>query len=406
MMRKHVLVTYFYLLAGSFIVSAQTTATVRAQLLPLLTAAQQAIAANQMPAALAKLNEARSIATLNPQETLLIQRLTVAAGINDDAQQALVTASLEGLINSSLVPLDEKLTLIETAISLSQKQRNYPLVIQSVEQYLKLAPAKRSVLVARAQAHYFLKQFELAAAQIKTIVEPPKPNEATPEETLLRMWADSYKQLKNNAGYESALWLLLKHHPQPAYFADFLSRKLEGLEPKSRYELDVYRLMRETKSLTDAEDYLAMVQLCIKAGLPQEALDTLQAGKTAGKLSTTTNLAQTNALQSQINKRVAEDANSLVKLENEAKIAADGNAAAQAGELYFATAQWAKATSMYESAISKGGLRREEMIRLHHAIALQQSGKLVQAKAAFAWSTFDDTAKMIGQTWLLLSTKP
>ena len=405
-MRKFVLVSCFCLLAGSFVVSAQTTATVRAQLLPLLTAAQQAIAANQMPAALAKLSEARSIAALNPQESILIQRLTVAAGINDDAQYALVTSALDGLISSPLVPIDEKLSLLETSISLSQKQRNHAHTIQATEQYLKLTPAKRSVLVARAQAHYFLKQFDLAAPQIKSIVTAIKANEASPEETLLRMWADSYKQLKNSAGYETALWALINHHPKPAYFADFLNRKLEDLEPKSRYELDIYRLMRETKALSDADDFFTMAQLSIKAGFPQEALNTLLAGKTAGVLGTSGNLAQTSALQNQSNQRLAEDVNSLSKLENTSIMATDGNVAAQVGELYFASMQWEKAAHYYDKAITLGSLKREDMVRLHHAIALKQSGKLVQAKAAFAWAAFDETAKMIGDTWLLLNNKP
>ena len=333
-------------------------------------------------------------------------RLTVAAGINDDAQQALVASALDGLISSSFVPVDEKLSLLETSISLSQKQRNYMLVIQSTEQYLKLAPTKRSVLVAQAQAHYFLKQFDLAAPQIKAIVLSIKPTDPAPEETLLRMWADSYKQLKNNSGYEMALWSLLTYHPKPAYFADFLNRKLEELEPKSRYELEVYRLMRETKSITDADDFLTMVQLCIKAGLPQEALSTLLAGKAAGKIGTAENLDKTNALQSQITQRLAEDTYSLSKLENETATATDGNAAAQAGALYFSSAQWGKAVDLYDKAISKGGLRREDTIRLHHGIALQQSGKQAQAKTAFAWASFDETAQMIGRVWLLVTAKP
>lgn len=405
-MRNLVIGTCFWAFALTVEVSAQTPATVRTELFPLLTTAQQAIASNQMSIALARLSEARNIAALNPQELMLIQRLTVAAAVNDDSQQHLVTVSLEALIGSSLVPSDEKLSLLETMISLSQRQRNYARVVQSAQHYLQLSPAKRSVLVSAAQAHYFLKQFDLAAPQIKAIVQLSQPEEPAPEETLLRMWADSYKQLKNSDGYEAALWLLLTHYPKPTYFADFLNRKLEALESKSRYELDVYRLMRETKALTDADDYFVFIQLCIKAGLPQEALIVLQAGKAAGKIGVGANITQTNALSVHIVQRLAEDANSLSKLENESLTSADGNASAQAGELYFASAQWEKAVSFYDKALKKGSLKHEEMIRLHHVIALKQSNKLTQAIAALAWASFDDTAKMIGQTWLLINAKP
>ena len=65
-----------------------------------------------------------------------------------------------------------------------------------------------------------------------------------------------------------------------------------------------------------------------------------------------------------------------------------------------------KLSDLYDKAIRKGGLRREDTIRLHHGIALQQSGKQAQAKTAFAWASFDETAQMIGRVWLLVTAKP
>lgn len=393
-------------LVCTFNATGQTTPQVRADLSPVLISAQEALQNKQFPLALGKLATARALPQLNAQERMLIDRLTVAAALSSDGQLDLAATSLKNLVASTAVPDTEKPALLEDLISTAQKQKDHAGVVQAASQFLSLAPGKRTVLLAQAQANYFLKNHETTANQISTLVADFSLPNTPPEETLLRMWADSYKQLKNQSGYDTALLTLLTHYPKPAYWADFLTRQLQHLEPNSRYELDVYRLLRETDNLQDEDDYTAMIQLALKAGLPREALRAWDAGVASGVLGKSTNRPATSALQGQIQRKVAEDANSLAKLEKEATQSADGNAAAQAAELYFATAQWTRAVTLYESAINKGRLRREDMTRLHLAIALKQAGQADRAKAAFEWAQFDPAAKMIGQSWMRLKTKP
>ncbi|MDO8457804.1 MAG: hypothetical protein Q7T07_12955 [Burkholderiaceae bacterium] len=402
----HRVIVILGFLVCTFNATGQTTPQVRADLSPVLISAQEALQNKQFPLALGKLATARALPQLNAQELMLIDRLTVAAALSSDGQLDLAATSLKNLVASTAVPHTEKPALLEDLISTAQKQKNHAQVIQAASQFLSLAPGKRSVLLAQAQAHYFLKNHDAAASQIRTLVADFSLPNTPPEETLLRMWADSYKQLKNQGGYDTTLLALLTHYPKPAYWADFLTRQLQHLEPNSRYELDVYRLLRETGNLLDEDDYTAMIQLALKAGLPREALRTWDAGVASGVLGKSKNRPATSALHGQIERKVAEDANSLAKLENEAHQSLDGNTAAQAAELYFATEQWARAVTLYELAISKGRLRREDMTRLHLAIALKQAGLADRAKAAFEWAQFDHAAKTIGQSWVRLKTKP
>lgn len=386
--------------------SGQTTPPVRIDLSPVLIAAQEALQNKQFPLALGKLAVARALPQLNAQERMLIDRLTVAAALSSDGQLDLAATSLKHLIASTAVPPAEKPALLEDLISTAQKQKNHAGVVEAASQFLSLAPAKRTVLLAQAQATYFLKNHDATASQIRTLITDFSLPGTPPEETLLRMWADSHKQLKNQSGYDTALLALLTHYPKPAYWTDFLTRQLQHLEPNSRYELDLYRLLRETGNLLDEDDYTAMIQLAIKAGLPGEAARAWDAGVAVGALGKGTNRPATRALQGQIERKVAEDANALAKLENEAPQSADGNAAAQAAELYLATAQWARAVTWYEVALGKGRLRREDMVRLHLGIAQKQAGQTERAKTTFEWASFDNTAKMIGQSWMRLKTKP
>jgi hypothetical protein len=402
-MRRVVVILGFWVC--SFHATGQTAPQVRADLSPVLMSAQEALHNKQFPLALGKLAAARALPQLNAQERMLIDRLTVAAALSSDGQLDLAATSLKNLITSTVVPETEKPALLEDLISTAQKQKNHAEVVQAASQFLSLAPGKRTVLLAQAQANYFLKNHDASAKQIRTLVADFSLPDTPPEETLLRMWADSYKQLKNQSGYDAALLTLLTHYPKPAYWADFLTRQLQHLEPNSRYELDVYRLLRETGNLLDEDDYTAMIQLALKAGLPREALRAWDAGVAAGVFGKSTNRPATSALQGQIERKVAEDANALVKLENETTQSADGNAAAQAAELYFASAQWARAVTLYELALGKGRLRREDMVRLHLGIAQKQAGQTERAKATFEWASFDNTAKMIGQCWIRLKIR-
>lgn len=393
-------------------VGAQTTPGVGAEAAALLTAAQDALKAKNPQLAIDKLNAASALPALSGKEAEIMQRLRVAAGM-DAGQPALASAALEALVASPEVPASEKPGLIESLISLAQKQKDHQRVIDASKLFASIPAAPtRGAQQAQAQAHYFLKHYDAAIAQINALLPSAATKPGTgvslppqPEEYLLRMLADSHQQLKNRAGYLQSLGLLLQYHPSQAYWSDYLSRHISQLDAGSPLALDWYRLVRATQSLEDADDYLAYAQQALKAGFPLEAQAVLEQGHKSGLLAAGAAKQTTDTLGSQISRRVSEDAAAVESLEKQLPSAANGSVAAQLADLHLANGKWGQAHSLYRSALEKGGLRREELARLRLGIALAQDGQKDVALSALAWAGWSPNASALAQAWSLWAGK-
>lgn len=387
---------------------AQTAPVLRPELAVLVAAVQEALKAKTPDAALDKLQAASALPQLTGKETEVIQRLRVVASM-DAGKPALAMASLEALVAAPEVPASEKPTLIENLIALAQKHKDHPRVIDATLLFQRVqVPPTRGALLAAAQAHYFLKQYEQAVRQINDVLSPAgaAPGTATtppgkPEEYVLRMLADSHTQMKNRAGYLQALTLLVKHYPSQAYWSDYLARHISQLEANSPLALDWYRLVHATQNLEEADDYLEYAQLALKAGFPKEALAILDLGLKADVLGKGAAKATSDALRTQTVRRAADDAGSLALLEQQLAAAANGSLAAQLGDLYLADKQWPQAQAHYQTALDKGGLRREELTRLRRGIALAQQGQKPAALLALSDVGPNAGAQALGQAWAL-----
>ena len=395
-------------------VAAQTTPGVRAEAAVLLSAAQEALKAKNPQLAIDKLHAASALPALSGKESEILQRLRVAAGM-DAGQPAMAMAALEALVALPEVPASEKPGLIESVISLAQKQKDHQRVLEAGKLFGSIAATPtRASLLAQAQAQYFLKRYDLAIAQITALL----PSDATatgtrtaaalqsaPEEYLLRMLADSHQQLKSRSGYLYSLGLLLQYHPSQAYWSDYLARHISQLETNSPLALDWYRLLRAAQCLQEADDYFEYVQHALKAGFPLEAQAVLELGLKSGLLETASAKQTAQALGPQIERRVSEDKTSSELLEKQLPNAANGNAAAQLADLHLASGKWAQAHAMYRIALEKGDLRREELTRMRLGIALAQDGQKDTALAALAWSGWTSSVRPLAQAWTLWANK-
>ena len=404
------------LLCSYSLAAAQTAPGLRPEIAVLFSAAQDALKAKQAELAIDKLNAASALPPLPGKETEFLHRLRVAAGM-DAGKPAIAMAALEALVALPEVSASEKPGLIESVISLAQKQKDHQRVIDAAKLFGSIpAPPTRGTLLALAQAHYFLKRYDLAIAQINALLpsSAPVPAAATgmtaglqspPEEYLLRLLADSHQQMKNRVGYLQSLALLLQYHPSQAYWSDYLARHISQLEANSPLALDWYRLVRAAQCLQEADDYFEYVQHALKAGFPLEAQAVLELGLKSGLLETASAKQTAQALGPQIERRVSEDKTSSELLEKQWPNAANGNAAAQLADLHLASGKWAQAHAVYRMALEKGGLRREELTRMRLGIALAQDGQKEAALAALAWSGWTSSARPLAQAWTLWANK-
>lgn len=186
----------------------------------------------------------------------------------------------------------------------------------------------------------------------------------------------------NQVGYFGSE--LLKAQPNSDNWGDTLA----ALRRAGRYDatvlLDIDRLAGRSNSFTNGSDYMEMVQIGTKLGLPKEVLATIDAGVAAGKLSRT-DISVADAL-TQANARIKSDtaSNLLGGYERDAAApTAKPATIVGAGDSFLSYGQPAKAEQFYKLAADKPGVD-QGLVYTRMGIAQYDQGKFADAAATFA----------------------
>jgi len=164
--------------------------------------------------------------------------------------------------------------------------------------------------------------------------------------------------------------------------------------------LDLLRLMRQTGAFQSDGAYGEYIDIASKSGLLGEVKSTIEEGRAAGKLAPT----KYADYYAQASEGMAKDKASLAAGEAAATKAPTGKAAASTADAYLGYKDYAKAVSLYRTALQKGSVDAGE-INTRIGIALALSGDAAGAKSAFEQVT-TGARKSIAEYWLLwLSTK-
>jgi tetratricopeptide (TPR) repeat protein len=360
-----------------------------------LQAAQEAIQAKQPDVALQKIQEARSTPQLTEPEKMFLERLSVVAAMN--AQKFdVASTSLDYLLQSQQLSATDRLTLTETMVSVSQRNKDHAKVVQWARRYAQDGGKNQRVHMMKVQA---LALQGLHKDVVQEMADAYKATGYQPEEAELRIYAFSQKQLKDDAGYISTLTQLVTRFPTKDYWSDLLS--IMGRAPgiNARTQLDVSRLMDAAGTMEEAEDYLDTAQFAIKAGLPYEALRVLDQGQVAGLYKGAT-AANATKLKQQAQQRAAEDDKALKSL----TLASDNAPMlVQLGDVLLSKGQWAEAAEAYQKALGKGGLKREADARLHCGIALVKTKQFDAAKAMLQSVAGDASSMQVANLWISLA---
>lgn len=360
-----------------------------------LQAAQEAIQAKQPDVALQKIQEARSTPQLTEPEKMFLERLSVVAAMN--AQKFdVASSSLDYLLQSQQLSATDRLTLTETMVSVSQRNKDHAKVVQWARRYAQDGGKNQRVHMMKVQA---LALQGLHKDVVQEMADAYKATGYQPEEAELRIYAFSQKQLKDDAGYISTLTQLVTRFPTKDYWSDLLS--IMGRAPgiNARTQLDVSRLMDAAGTMEEAEDYLDTAQFAIKAGLPYEALRVLDQGQVAGLYKGAT-AANATKLKQQAQQRAAEDDKALKSL----TLASDNAPMlVQLGDVLLSKGQWAEAAEAYQKALGKGGLKREADARLHCGIALVKTKQFDAAKAMLQSVAGDASSMQMANLWISLA---
>ena len=149
----------------------------------------------------------------------------------------------------------------------------------------------------------------------------------------------------------------------------------------SQVQLDLYRLQAANGAMASERDYQAYAQFAEKAGNHAEAKAIIEAGRAAGKLTSTQ--AATATLMKSVTPKAAKQIAALPAAAKKAASAKDGSAALAVADDYFSLSQFSQAVAQYRLALSKGGVDQGRA-NTRLGIALARSGDLPGGKAALA----------------------
>jgi tetratricopeptide (TPR) repeat protein len=390
---------FFLALLGTLglVFSANAQGVVQPEAAKSFQAAQDALNAGQAENAITLAQQALSTPGITASERPVIQR-TLAIAALQAKKFPLAILTLEAMLQEMPegTPAAQKIPLIEALLSASDQAQDLSKLVTWSRIYFKLEGGNPSIRPVLIQSLVKLNRHEEVIQEVKEKIRLDEASKVKILQNDLRIMALSQRQIKDEAGYNSTLKMLLQNYPNKAYWAEAIARLGRQANFNSRFELDLYRILEVTGNLEDTSEYVDMASLALNVGLPAEAARVVELAFASGKMGQGSAAANHQKLRQQIQVRLAEDEKALPGLEKSAK---DANTLASLAEVYTSKQNWSQANAFFGRALAMGGLRREAETRLHAGIVLFRLGQ--KAEAAKMWDSVqgDATAVEFAQLW-------
>lgn len=351
-----------------------------------ISEAQKAIAAKKFDEAIAKLNEVDSIAARTPYDNFAAAQLRAYA-LGQQGKQTEALPYYIAQIESGFLPADEAARLSRGVVQLLYVIKDYPKSIEWGQKTLAAGNGDSETWFFIAHSYYQQKDFANAIKVSNDYLADAQKKGEKPKENQLLVLLQSSFQSRDNATTLKALEMLVQYFPKADYWRDLLItvRDTSGRGAGSdNYTFNVYRLMRETGTLRESNDFLEMAQLGVSQGSPGEASDALRRGQGADAFKTESDKSAATKLQQTAKGLEDSDRAGLVKFEAEAKAAKGGEGDVRLGQALLSYDQAEKAVEAIQRGIGKGSLRNADEAQILLGIALLRLDRKADAAMAFA----------------------
>ena len=371
-----------------------------------LSAAQTAVQAKDVATAEPLVAQAEALAKNDDDKyvsTVLrlqieVLKIDAARASNPNPDRSRLIAPYQALLSNPKTPPNNAADYALDLGILYYNSKQYPQAVTYFERAKSLGSTEPNLDANIVRAKMQSGDSAGSLANLETMIQQQTQAKGKADEELYRFALSKTIQAKDGPGTLKWMRTYLSAYPTPKNWRDMI--KIYGLQqgsfitPGRTQVLDLYRLMRATKSLADQYDYESYAHQANLVGLPWEAKTVITEGRAAGKLTTAGNSA---AELAQANKGIAAEG-SLTPLEAKSKSAADGKLAGQTGDAQLGSANYTKAAELYRLALQKGGVNTAE-INTRLGIALAMSGDKAGAKTAFGAVTGSPSAD-IAALWM------
>lgn len=206
--------------------------------------------------------------------------------------------------------------------------------------------------------------------------------------------------MKNNVNGAAGKWTykLVEAYPTGENWRAALSVYRDSATPKlsNQENLELMRLMRKADAMESERDYFEYADAADPRRLPGEVVSLLEEGLAKGDVPSSS--AYVKETLAAARSSVAADKASLGASERDANKSANGKIALATADALLGYADYAKAASLYQAAITKGGV---DMPRAHMGLGIANVGKNDWAAAKQAFSSVTGSRKSIADFWAL-----
>ncbi len=386
-------------LQGSFAQDA-----VRPEVGKPLQAAQEAIKAQKFKDALARINEADAVSNKTANESLLIERMRIAAASGGgDVETA--AKSFEALNATGKLSAAEKVRMVESISVAYYRAKEYAKAMLWCQRYFKEGGTSPTIRTLLIQSQYLSGDFAGAARELTTEIQAAEKAGTAPPQERLNLLLNAATQMKDANTTVYALERLVTFYPKKEYWLDLLSRMQRKPGFSDRLALDTYRLSLAIGSMSAANDYSEMAQLALQAGLPHEARQVVDKGFAAGVLGKGADGERHKRLRDLVNKRLEEEKIARTEIEKQATAEKDGGALVNAGFSLVFAGETAKGLAMMQQGLSKGTLKRPDDAKLHLAIAYLMAGDSAKAQGVLKNVGGADGTADLARLWALYAKR-
>ena len=372
-----------------------------------LQAARDSLGKGKPKRALEQIEEARSVGKLSEYEQFVIAQMRGAA-LSAAGRPTAAAGEFEKVLAAGRLPAGEQLQVREALVGAYLRAKQYDKAVRAIKAYQSEGGTKAEVLAYLPQAYYLAGDYRQAASESARRIRELEKAGKRPSQQQLKLYASCYAKLDDMRGYRRALEKMVRHHPEPGYWADLIQRTARQPGFSKALELDTLRLLRATGNLASATAYMEMAQLAVQAGLPGEARSIIDEGYARGILGRgdAKQTERQGRLKKLVEERVAEDRATMAAADQEVASAASGDPLVRQGLAYVTYGEAAKGIEMIQAGIAHGKLESPARAQLQLAYALQLAGRRDAALKAFRQVGEGEGARDLARLWRLFLRQP
>lgn len=364
---------------------------------PLL-AARKLVEAGQYREALARVREADTVEPRSAAESLVIERMRIAAAAGAGEWEVAARA-FEAIDASGQVSGAEKLRMIEAIAGGHYRARQYASAVSWYQRYFREGGGSAANRALLTQAQYLAGDYAGASRELTAEIQGAEKRGRAPPEDRLKLLLSAAVQQQDLAAETFALERLVSHYPKQEYWVALIARVQRKLS--DRLALDLYRLSLATGSMRAASDYAEMAQLALQAGVPAEARQVIEQGFASRLLGSGAQAERHRRLRALVLEQLAEWQQSQVANERRALAAADGRELLTFGMNLVYSGHPGRGVRLMQQGLAKGGLKRPEDALLHLGLAQLAAGEPAKAQATLKTVAGTDGAAELARLWAL-----